>query len=131
MGSSSKKVALLLHDLNEGGMQSVCLRLLQGLESLPEVELELVLAQQTGSYLKQLPPSIHVVDLNVPFELRLKSLYKLVLTISKYLRQSKPDIVLSNLPFVNFVVILAKFVASSQAEAILIEHTLPLHHFFR
>ncbi len=131
MSSPPKKVALLLHDLEEGGMQTVCLRLLNSLSQIPKIELELVLAKQTGFYISQLPPSVRVVDLNVPFELRLKCVYKLVLKLSKHLRHSQPDIILSNLPFINFVTILAKLFSQSSSVSILIEHTLPLKHFLQ
>ncbi len=126
-----KKIAVLLHDLDAGGMQAICLRLLTSLAKLPAIELELILAKRTGLYINQLPASVKVIDLDVPFELRLKCMYKLTLALSSYLRSAQPDIILSNLPFVNFVTILAKLVSRSSSMSILVEHTLPLKHFLQ
>lgn len=126
MSKSPKKVALLLHDLEEGGMQTVCLKLLQALSEHPELELELVLSNRVGGFLNRVPNSVNMINLGVPFQLCLKYIYRLTTVLSKYLRRSKPDIILSNLPFVNLITLLAKALSFSQVSTILVEHTLPL-----
>ncbi|MEL7508464.1 MAG: glycosyltransferase [Cyanobacteria bacterium J06554_1] len=126
MSNSSKKVALLLHDLEEGGMQSVCLKLMQALSEHPNLELELVLSNQAGGFLNRVPNNISLINLAIPFQLCLKYVYQLTIALSKYLKRSKPDIILSNLPFVNLITLLAKVLSLSRVSTILVEHTLPL-----
>ena len=126
MSNSSKKVALLLHDLEEGGMQSVCLKLMQALSEHPNLELELVLSNQAGGFLDRVPDSITTINFAIPFQLCLKYVYHLTIALSKYLKRSKPDIILSNLPFVNLITLLAKILSFSRVSTILVEHTLPL-----
>lgn len=123
---SSKKVALLLHDLEEGGMQSVCLKLVQAFSQHPNLELELVLSNQGGGFMNRVPDTITTINLAIPFQLCLKYIYRLTMALSKYLSHSKPDIIVSNLPFVNLITLLAKGLSLSQVSTILVEHTLPL-----
>ena len=126
MSNSPQKVALLLHDLEKGGMQAVCLKLVRALGEHPDLEVELVLSSKVGGFLNHLPNNVEVINLDIPFQLCLKYVYKLTVTLSRYLRQSNPDIILSNLPFVNVITLLAKAVSLSKVRTILIEHTLPL-----
>ncbi|MGD1950363.1 MAG: glycosyltransferase [Leptolyngbyaceae cyanobacterium] len=126
MSHSPQKVALLLHDLEKGGMQAVCLKLVKALSEHPDLEIELVLSNQMGGFLNQLPSNLKTINLGIPFQLCLKYSYKLTVALSRYLRQSKPDIILSNLPFVNVITLLAQGVSFSKVRTILIEHTLPL-----
>ncbi|MEO0736775.1 MAG: glycosyltransferase [Cyanobacteria bacterium J06649_12] len=126
MSNSSKKVALLLHDLEEGGMQVVCLKLMQALNEHPNLELELVLSNQAGDFLNRVPDNISLINLAIPFQLCLKYVYHLTIALSQYLRRSKPDVILSNLPFVNLITLLSKILSFSQVSTILVEHTLPL-----
>ena len=114
MSNSSKKVALLLHDLEEGGMQFVCLKLMQALNEHPNLELELVLSNQAGDFLNRVPDNISLINLAIPFQLCLKYVYHLTIALSQYLRRSKPDVILSNLPFVNLITLLSKILSFSQ-----------------
>lgn len=131
MGKSSKKVALLLHDLEAGGMQSVCLNLVQVFREHPNLELELILSNNVGEFRQRVPQAIKTVDLGIPFQLCLKYVYRLTMALSNYLRQSKPDTILSNLPFLNLVTLLAKMISFSPVSTILVEHTLPLQRSLR
>ena len=72
MSNSPQKVALLLHDLEKGGMQAVCLKLLKALSEYPELEIELVLSDQVGGFLNQLPSNLKTINLGIPFQLCLK-----------------------------------------------------------
>jgi glycosyltransferase involved in cell wall biosynthesis len=122
----TQKVALLLHDLEKGGMQAVCLNLIQAFQAQPNLDIELVLSHQTGGFAHLVPATLKTVNLNLPFALRLKYIAQLSLALAQYLRQSQPDVIVSNLPFVNLATLLAKFLAQSRVYTLLIEHTLPL-----
>lgn len=126
MSRSTKKVALLLHDLEEGGMQSVCLKLMEAFDEHSNVEIELVLSNQVGGFLHRVPNNIKTTNFGLPFQLSLKYIVSLTIALSKYLRQAKPDIILSNLPFVNLITQLAKGMTLSPVTTIWVEHTLPL-----
>jgi glycosyltransferase involved in cell wall biosynthesis len=127
MKPPSKKVALLVHNLEEGGMQTVCLNLLQAFIQQPEIEVELILSNQTGNFLDRVPDNTKVTNLNLPFRLCLQYILNLSIALSKHLRQSKPDFILSNLPFINFVTLIAKFFSRTKVSTILVEHTIPLN----
>lgn len=125
--SQQKKVAFLLHNLEGGGIQRVALNLLKEMVKRDDISLDLVVASAKGSYLEQVPPGVRVVDLRINIDFRTKSLIRLVPAIANYLRQEKPDILLSHLPYINSLAVMAKLLTRIAIKLILIEHTFPYH----
>jgi len=119
-----KKIAFLLHSLEGGGLQRVVINLLKLLVKREDIVLDLVVACATGPYLEQVPAGVRVIDLDTPIEFRSKSLIRLVPSIVHYLRQEKPDFLLSHLPYVNLLTVIAKAVAGIPVYLVLVEHTL-------
>jgi glycosyltransferase involved in cell wall biosynthesis len=128
------KIAILLHDLEPGGMQAVCLSLTQAFSQYrqfhPNLTVELVLCQKTGTYLPQVPAEVAVVNLAQPFGLRLKYVYALAQALARYLKSAQPDVIIANLPFLNLAVLLAKKIARSSTQTILVEHTLLIDEWY-
>lgn len=123
--SQQKKVAFLLHSLEGGGIQRVALNLLKEMVKRDDISLDLVVASASGSYLEQIPSEVRVIDLHTNISFRTKSLIRLVPAIANYLRQEKPDVLLSHLPYVNSLAVIAKLLSLIPVKLILIEHTFP------
>ncbi|MEW5860319.1 MAG: glycosyltransferase family 4 protein [Cyanobacteriota bacterium] len=102
-------------------MQRVALNLLKGL-ALHDVSLDLVLASAQGTYLKDIPSGVRVIDLQTPIEPRLKSASKVTFPLIHYLRKEKPDALVSHLYTCNVVAVVARTLAMSPAKLALIEH---------
>ncbi|MBD2740588.1 glycosyltransferase [Coleofasciculus sp. FACHB-1120] len=116
-----KRIAFLVPNLEGGGLQRVALNLLKGL-ALHDVSLDLVLASAQGTYLKDIPSGVRVIDLKTPIQPRLKSASRVTLPLINYLRQEKPDALVSHLYTCNVVAVIAKKLAMSSAKLALVEH---------
>ena len=107
-------------------MQRITLRLIQSLETQKNLQITLVLAQATGEYLATLPPHLHRVDLGIPCHFRLKMIRQMILPLRQSIQSAQADVILSTLPALNFVTVLAWKLAGSPGKLVLGEHTLPL-----
>jgi len=125
--NQQKKVAFLLHSLEAGGIQRVAFNLLKEMVQRDDISLDLVVASAQGSYLEQVPVGVRVVDLHTNIDFRTKSLIPLVPAIANYLRQEKPNVLLSHLPYINSLAVIAKLLTRIPVKLILIEHTFPYH----
>ncbi|WP_017304859.1 glycosyltransferase [Spirulina subsalsa] len=113
-------LACLLPNLAGGGQERVTLNLLRGLSG-KGMQLDLVVAQAKGPYLDQIPPEVHLVDLGVSMEDRLQSAVKLILPLAQYLRQAKPDVLLSHLVWTNEIAVIAYWFARTPLQLVLWE----------
>ncbi|MCW6037695.1 glycosyltransferase [Spirulina subsalsa FACHB-351] len=113
-------IACLLPNLAGGGQERVTLNLLRGLSGKGR-QLDLVVAQAKGPYLDQIPPEVQLVDLGVSMEDRLQSAVKLILPLARYLRQAKPDILLSHLVWTNEIAVIAYWLARRPLQLVLWE----------
>lgn len=125
--NQQKKVAFLLHNLEGGGIQRVVLNLLKEIVKYDNISIDLVVASAKGSYLGQVPNEVRIVDLGTSINFRTKSLIRLIPAIANYLRQENPDILLSHLPYINGLAIIAKLLTQIPVKLILIEHTFLYH----
>lgn len=116
------KVAFFLPTLVVGGAEKSVLRLLRGfLDYCPEWQVELVVGHLVGEFVSHLPKDLKVVALNRP---RLRHSLG---ALAKYLKQEKPDVMVSNLTPGNMLVLGANFLAGRPSKVVLVEHAKPSH----
>ena len=109
------KLALFLPSLRGGGAERVMVNLAQGFVERG-LQVDLVLAKAEGSYLSQVPPEVRVVDLGAR-----RVLYSLP-GLVRYLRQERPQAMLSALNHANIVAIWAKMLARVKMRLVVAEH---------
>ena len=109
------RIACFMSNLEGGGAEKVAVNLLEGLVS-KEVDLDLILADASGPYLSQVPEQVRVIDLGVG------NVSKAVLPLRRYLREYKPDALLSHLSHTNVALILAKELSRIRTNLVLVEH---------
>ncbi len=117
------KIAFLLHSLEGGGLQRVAVNLLKQMVSRNDISLDLVVACASGPYLEQVPAGVRIIDLQTSIEFRAKSLIRLIPAIAKYLREEKPSFLVSHLPYVNGLAVIAKIMSGISVYLILVEHS--------
>ncbi|MCL2923556.1 MAG: glycosyltransferase [Trichodesmium sp. MAG_R04] len=108
-------------------MQKITLRLIQEIQKQVSINIILVLAEKKGEYLTKLPPEIEIIDLQVSYDFRLKTIFKLFFPLVNCLNTYKPDVILSTLPCFNFLTIIAWLISGKKGHLVLGEHTLPLN----
>ena len=110
------KVALFLPSLRGGGAERVMVNLARGFVERG-LQVDLVLARAEGPYLSQVPKEVRVVDLGA--QRVLHSLPGLV----RYLREERPQAMLSALNHANIVAIWAKLLARVKTRLVVSERT--------
>ena len=110
-----RSVAFFLATLGGGGAERVMLNLALGMAERG-LKVDLVLANATGDYLSQVPPSIRVIDLGAGRVLA--SLPKLI----SYLRARQPSALIAAVGHVNVVALWAKRLARVQTRLIVTVH---------
>jgi glycosyltransferase involved in cell wall biosynthesis len=116
-----QRIAFLLPNLKAGGLERVGLNLIKGMRGR-NLKLDLVLSGSTGEFLADVPSEIRTIDLKSPMGYRLKSAAESILPLIKYLRNEKPDVVVSHLYIYNIVAAIAKILAMSPTHLALVEH---------
>jgi glycosyltransferase involved in cell wall biosynthesis len=144
--NSSMHIALFMRSLQgSGGAERVMVHLARGLSEQGH-RVDLVLARQKGHFLDQIPGAVRVIDLNVrsPF-VSLLSFFKLgrdtrfwarmlfarkphfvlgaLPGLTRYLRQTRPDAVISAMDYPNAVAIVARRLAGVKAPVIATVHS--------
>ena len=111
----STDIAIFVRSLHGGGAEKVLLNLASGFIERG-LNVDLLLARATGSYLEQVPPKVRVVDLKA--EWVPSSLPKL----THYLRQVRPTTLLAALHYPCEIAVLAKRLAGVSTRVIVSEH---------
>jgi len=104
MKLSTKRVAFFLPSLDGGGAERVLVNLAQGFAKRG-LRVDMVLAKAKGPYLSQVPLEVQVVDLGAR-----RVLYSLP-SLVRYLRQERPQAMLSTLNHANIMALWAKKLA--------------------
>ncbi len=114
MSISKQHIACFLPSLFGGGAEKAAIKLFKGMSGL-DISLDLVLAEATGPYLKQVPENVRIVNLEAGRVLNS------ILPLARYLRQNKPDILISHMEYVNVAAVLAKEVSGTKTKLFLVE----------
>ncbi len=112
-------LALFMPSLRGGGAERVMLNLGQGFVA-NGMEVDLVLASKSGSYVNDVPEGINVIDLGVT------RVVKTLPGLTKYLRQHRPGALLSAMGHCNLAAIAAKRLAGVDTRLFLSEHNVEL-----
>ena len=123
--SKPVRIAILANPAGGGGMTKVVINLLKGLVIrgyVPDLVLDFALDKP---YIKDVPKQVRIVDLKTKIAYKTQSAIKLVPPLVRYLREEKPDLLISHLVFTNVVVAIARNLAFVPVCLALVEH-LPL-----
>lgn len=101
METKRNLITLFLPSLRGGGAERVMVNLARGFAE-QGFKVDLVLTKAEGPYLSQIPSNVRVIDLNAH-----RVLYS-ILGLIRYLRQEKPQAILSALDHANVVSVWAK-----------------------
>jgi len=126
-----KKLLIILKSLEGGGIEKVTLNLIDALKDQTSVKITLVVTQKTGHFLDDFSSKLSIVNLNVPYEFRLKVIYKIIAQLKICLQQQKPDLILSQFPGLNFITVIAWKLSGIRSQLFLAEHTLPPHRLLK
>jgi len=111
------RVALYLPSLVGGGAERVMLNLGEGLVELG-CTVDLVLVNAFGELLSQIPTGVRVTNLKAP-----RTSFSL-LSLARYFRSARPDVVISAMGNSNVVLMIAKALSGSNVSTILTEHSV-------
>jgi glycosyltransferase involved in cell wall biosynthesis len=109
LDTSRKRIAIFLPGLYDGGAERVMLNLAAGLTD-HGYKVDLILAQAEGPYLKEVPSSVRLIELNKKHLSAQRTLFSLP-SLVHYIRSEQPDAMLSVLNFANIIAIWAKRLA--------------------
>ncbi len=121
-------LAFFFRSLGGGGAERITANLVKGFSDRG-YKVDLVLTHASGSYLKELPSRVRVINLGEKTDQKIKSkrlshsalknLFKLV----DYLNHNQPRILITGTHFINEVGILAKILSLFSVKVCVIEHT--------
>jgi glycosyltransferase involved in cell wall biosynthesis len=100
--SNTEKFAIYLPSLAGGGAERSMVNLAIGMSQQPGVQVDLVLAEASGPYMKSVPSSIRIVDLKAG------RVMQSLLPLSNYLRSERPKGMVAAMDHANLVAIWAK-----------------------
>ncbi len=109
------RIALYLPSLRGGGAERVMVNLANGFVALGH-QVDLVLVKAEGPYVKDVDARVQIVDLGST-----RVLYSLF-PLMRYLRENKPDGILSALNHANIIALFARLLTRSQAKLVVSEH---------
>jgi len=113
-GAQDRKISVVLHDLRGGGAERMMLRIAKGMGDRGR-NVDLVLVKAQGEFLRDIPDSVRVVDLDSP------SVASAIPLMVRYLRKEAPSSILTALTHMNVAVAAARWLARSKARLVLSE----------
>lgn len=111
-----RHITIFLPSLRGGGAERVMVILANGLAARGH-KVDLVLAKAEGPYLTDVLEAVRIIDLAAPRVLRG------LLPLMRYLRQERPDVMLSALNYANIVAILARKLARVRMRLVVSERS--------
>ena len=113
---SQSKIAFFLPNLYGGGAERVSVNLLKEMVKDEKLTLDLVLGIAEGSFMKQVPQQVNIINL------KSARVITALLPLVRYLRTAQPDALLSHLGHANTIAILAKKLAGVKTKLAVVEH---------
>ncbi len=115
MIKKSPHIAIFLSNIGGGGAERVMLNLAQGMVQRG-IQVDLVLGKAWGPHLKKIPPQVKLVDL------KSNGILGKLWSLSRYLKQKKPLVLLSGMHYANEIAIGANFLAGGFTKIVVSEH---------
>ena len=116
-GSSPRRhLAVFLPSLEGGGAERVVATLVNELAHR-NYRVDLVLASATGPYLSLLSPQVRVIDLKV------NRIIRSLLPLAGYLREARPEAMLSAMAHANVVALVARRLSNVRMRLVVAEHS--------
>ena len=109
-------IALFLPCLEGGGAQRITLNLAKGLLQIEGVKVDIVLGQAQGSFLKDVPAGVRLVNLDQ------NRMLKTILPLARYLRSERPDALVSALDYANVAAVLASVLSGTGTRTAVVTH---------
>jgi glycosyltransferase involved in cell wall biosynthesis len=130
MNHAVPRIALFLRAPSDGGVERIMLNLTEGLLNCG-VAVDLLLLEAKGVRLKEIPPQVRIIDLEMHssvkvFGVKLPTSFQSTGSLPKlvrYLRQERPTVLLTAAHFLNEIAVLAKLLARVPTRIIISEHT--------
>ena len=111
---NTKKIAFFLQNLSGGGAEKSVVNLSNYLVNIG-IEIDIVLVDKSSAaYLEELDFKIRVVDLNK------KRSIKSIFAVKKYIRNSKPDVIMSSVTHINIILSFVALISSKNNTKIVI-----------
>jgi glycosyltransferase involved in cell wall biosynthesis len=110
-----RRCTFLLPSLMGGGAERTVIKMLREM-SADGIQMDLVVVSAHGLYLDQIPETVRVIDL------KKRRVSEAVVSLARYLRQSRPPVLISNMTHMNTIACLAKVLARSKTAIICVEH---------
>ncbi|MGN6391562.1 MAG: glycosyltransferase [Gemmatimonadales bacterium] len=113
---STRPIAFFLPSVRAGGAQRVMVNLAQGMTERG-IPVDIVLAVAEGAFLPELPPAARLVDL------RAGRLVRSLRPLTRYLRDTRPKVLVSSISHANLIALWSARVARRGTPVIVTEHT--------
>ncbi|WP_170007318.1 glycosyltransferase [Bacillus fonticola] len=111
-----RKVAFYLPTLNGGGAERVVVNVLNNLANEDNIEFLMVLNKKEGVFVNQLSSKIPI------YELKTKRMRDSIPALLKFLKEEKPDLLISGMSHVNLITIIANRISKNKTKIIVTEH---------
>jgi len=123
MSVELKRIAIFIPSLGGGGAEKNIVTLANGFRNAG-IRVELILADRTGPNLERLNADIRIIDLKT------RKVSRSVFKLANYLRDSKPDVLLSTLSHANIAALFAAKLSNTDTRLVIREATtvLPRTH---
>ena len=114
-----ERIAILIPDLRGGGAEKAVCNLLEELcrRGAP-MEIDLVMVKAGGVFLKDVPPSVRIVDLGR------RRAVSAIFPLVGYLRKNRPSFLISHLSHINIIAAIAVRLAGTKTPLVMVEHGL-------
>lgn len=110
-----QKLTFLLPSLRGGGAERVILTLSQ-LMVKKGYSVDLVLVRSTGAFKTEVPADVNLIDLG-----HSRAAFSLI-SLARYIRQSRPDVLLPSLPHITIITLITKWLCRYTLVTLPIEH---------
>ncbi len=111
------KIAFFLPSLMGGGAERITVTLANGLAQCG-YRVDLVLASAKGGFVSQVSSQVQMHDLSV------ERVFLALPGLVRYLRQERPDVIISGMTHANLIAILSKALSMTNTRVVIVEHTV-------